>query len=429
MKKYIFLFLTAFAFNAYSQSLSDKLPGQAELAKYRSNLLGLDSLMQKAIVTDSATGLQFYTPAALYKGDYDWDSYFQAIVQIYMGWSSKYIKEGILLFLENENESGFIPRSVPADPWDAKEQVKPFMAQICYLVFEAYGEKDWILKEPYFSQLKKYLDYWLNQMTNKNDGLSFWMSAPHTGMDDQVERAGYWEDAQCEGVDLNCYLVRETLAFSKLAHLAGKEDMAEKYEKISEDRRQAIRKLLWDDKDGFFYDRKVHPEKPLSKTAWVYSPLNSLSAGQYKIPVKSVESFAVLWSKVATPEQARRMIVEHLFNPREFWTPYPVSALAKSEPWYSTTEHPADMGCNWRANVWMPTNYMVYHGLKNYGYNDLASILAQRTKELLDKSGNREYFSSETGEGLGCDPFWGWTLIGHFFDLEENLKWDINNIK
>ncbi len=423
MRKIILLFALIFTSNIFPQNNFDK----SIIEKYRQNLSGIDSLMQNGILTDSATGMQFYTGYA-YKTLYDWDQYFETITQIYMGWPSKYIKDGVLIFLDNEKPDGFIARSVPTDQWDIKEQAKPFIAQICYLVYKSYGEKDWILKEPYFTKLKKYIDYWLNQMTNKKDGLSFWMSAPHTGMDDQIERAGYWEDAQCEGVDLNCYLVRETLAFSKLCSLAGKEKLAEKYAKISEERKQAIRKLLWDDKDGFFYDRKVDPKKPLSKMVWEYSPLNVLSANQYKIPVKSVESFAVLWAKVATPEQAKRMIVEHLFNPREFWTSYPIPALAKSEPWYSTKELPGDMGCNWRANTWMPTNYMIYHGLKFYGYNDLATIVAKRSEELIAKSGNREYYNSETGEGLGMNPFWGWSLLGHFFQLEEKLKWDITNL-
>lgn len=429
MRRSIVLVLVVFAIRAYAQTGPDRLPDQAELAAYRSHLVSLDTLMRKAITTDPKTGLQFYCPGPLYRGDYDWDSYFDAIVQIYMGWPSKYIKDGVLIFLDNENDSGFIPRSIPADKWDIKEQCKPFLAQIAYLVYEAYGEKNWILKEPYFTRLKKYIDYWLNEMTIKKDGLSVWMSAPHSGMDDQVERAGYWGDRQCEGVDLNCYLVRETLAFSKLARLAGKDKMAEKYEKISEERKQRIRELLWDNKDGFFYDRKAHPDKPLSKMVWEYSPLNMLSANRHRIPVKSVESFAVLWAKVATPEQAKRMIVDHLFNPREFWTPYPVAALAKTEPWYSTKELPGDMGCNWRADVWMPTNYMIYHGLRFYGYNTLATILAKQTEGLLHKSGDREYFSSETGEGQGSDPFWGWTLLGYFLPLEQHLSWDINSIK
>jgi len=39
------------------------------------------------------------------------------------------------------------------------------------------------------------------------------MSAPHTGMDNQHERAGFWLDRFCEGVNLNCTLVRECRAF------------------------------------------------------------------------------------------------------------------------------------------------------------------------------------------------------------------------
>ena len=77
----------------------------------------------------------------------------------------------------------------------------------------------------------------------------------------------------------------------------------------------------------------------------------------------------------------------------------------------------------------MPTNYMVYHGLKFYGYPQIASVVAQRTKELMKKAGNREYYNSETGEGVGLDPFWGWSLLGHFFALEEDLTWDLNSDK
>ena len=43
---------------------------------------------------------------------------------------------------------------------------------------------------------------------NKN-GLSAWMSSPHTCMDNQHERSGWWLDCGCEGADLNSYLVKE----------------------------------------------------------------------------------------------------------------------------------------------------------------------------------------------------------------------------
>lgn len=400
----------------------------AKLVQYRQQLTAIDALMRKGILTDDQSGLKYFTGYS-YKTLYDWDQYFETIVQIYMGWPSDYIKNGVIIFLQNQKESGFIARSVPSNQWHDDEHVKPFLAQIALLVYKMYQEKDWILQEPYFSRLKKYLDYWLNDMDGNKNGLSEWMSAPHTGMDNQHERAGFWRDRSCEGVDLNCYLVRELQAFAQLARLARQTALADQYEKLADERARRIRELLWDEKDGFYYDRKVNPDQPLSKMVWEYSGLNGRSANQAQIPVRSVAAFTVLWARVATPEQAKRMVIEHLFNPREFWTPYPVATLAKSEPWYSTIHLPSDMGCSWRANVWIPTNYMVYHGLKFYGYDQLATVLASRTHELMEKSGNREYYNSETGAGVGLEPFWGWSLLGHFFRLEEALDWDLNEIK
>ncbi len=120
---------------------------------------------------------------------------------------------------------------------------------------------------------------------NKN-GLSEWMSGPHTGMDNQHERAGFWRDRNCEGVDLNSYLVKECRAFAKLARLAGKEKMAQEYEAKAQERVLRIRELLWDDKDGFYYDRKAYKDQPISKTVWAFNAMNGRAAGQYKIPGK-----------------------------------------------------------------------------------------------------------------------------------------------
>ncbi len=77
------------------------------------------------------------------------------------------------------------------------------------------------------------------------------------------------------------------------------------------------------------------------------------------------------------------------------------------------------MGCSWRANVWIPTNYIVAHGLRAYGYHDLAALVTQQTHDLVKKSGNREYYDAETGEGCGLDPFWGWSLLAHFMPYEQ----------
>jgi hypothetical protein len=77
----------------------------------------------------------------------------------------------------------------------------------------------------------------------------------------------------------------------------------------------------------------------------------------------------------------------------------------------------------------MPTNYMVYHGLKRYGFHDLASLLAYRSHQLVKMSGDREWYDAETGEGCGLDPFWGWSLLGHFMEYEDQNGMDPTSLE
>jgi putative isomerase len=391
------------------------------LEALRPSLQTEEALMHRGILTEEDTRREYFTGYS-YKTLYDWDQYFESIAQIYMGWPADYIKNGVTIFLDHQLDSGHIARSVPSNELHDPEHVKPFLSQIAMLIYNAYGEYDWITTPHYFPRLQKYIDYWLEEMDINHNGLCEWMSAPHTGMDNQHERVGYWLDRFCEGVDLNSYLVRELRAFARLAELSGKPDLATKYRQKADERAASIRDLLWDETDGYFYDRNARYGEPLMSRhiGWA-SQINGAQADA-RIRVKSVASFTALWARVATPEQARRMVTEHLFNPREFWTPYPVATLAKSERWYSRDWFPADLGCNWRAKVWIPTNYMVYQGLRWYGYTELASLVAHYTQQIVKQAGNREYYDSETGEGCGLDPFWGWSMLGHFMPYEEQAK-------
>lgn len=381
----------------------------------------IDSLMRFGIMTEPVTNLQYFT-GYKYKTLYDWDQYFESIVQIHMGWPSDYIRNGVIIFLKNQRADGFIARSVPSNDWHCNEHVKPFLAQIALLVVDNYGQKDWILNNDYMPLLKKYLDYWLVQMDSNGNGLSEWMSAPHTGMDNQHERAGFWLDRCSEGVDLNCYLVRETRAFARLAELMGDKKTAAEYRKKSGELKTRINELMWDETDGFYYDRKVDPSKPLSKSAQSGARMNHYRTKGALIPVRSASAFTTLFAEVAPADRAERIVREYLFNPREFWSEYPLAVLSKSEPWYSTGYMPTDVGCSWRANVWIPVNYMVCHGLKYYGMDREAATVAYYTRDIVRKSGDREYYDSETGEGLGLDPFWGWSLLGHFIVDEPMVK-------
>jgi neutral trehalase len=159
---------------------------------------------------------------------------------------------------------------------------------------------------------------------------------------------------------------------------------------------------MWDEKEGFFYD------------------LNAKTGERIK--VKTLAGAMPLWAGVATEDQARRLVHDHLFNAAEFWSPYPFPALAKSEVGYVpvglSTDVMAQNTCSWRANTWIPTNYMIFQGLRRYGYGELAELTAHATVRLLRKAGNREYYTSESGRGCGLDPFWGWSPLGWFMPFE-----------
>jgi putative isomerase len=397
------------------------------LIKLRQELQPQEQLMQRGIFTDPDTERTYFTGYS-YKTLYDWDQYFEAIVQIYMGWPSDLIKNGVTIFLDHQRPSGLISRSVPSNEYHDPEHVKPFLSQIALLVYQNYGELDWITSDRYFSRLKCYLEYWLVEMDANRNGLSEWMSAPHTGMDNQHERAGWWLDRFSEGVDLNCYLVRECRAFARLAALAGEAGLSQEYSQKADELAGRICQVMWDEAEGFFFDHNARAgEALMSRHAGWASPLNSQHTE--RIYVKSASAFSALWAGVATPEQARRMAFEHLLNPDEFWTPYPVAALAKSERWYTSDWLPADLGCNWRAKTWIPINYMIFHGLRNYGYTDLAGLVADRTYRLVKESGDREYYDAETGQGCGLDPFWGWSLLGHFMRYEAASQLEMTSLE
>lgn len=397
------LLIITFIGKANAQKAKLTLKTDTALLSLRKTLIAEDSLMNKGILQDTDTR-KFYFTGYAYKTLYDWDQYFESIVQIYMGRPSTHIINGVTIFLDHQKPDGMIVRSVPGNKFHNNEHIKPFLCQISLLVFNNYHETSW-LSETYFNRLQKYLDYWLNQMDGDHNGLSEWMSAPHTGMDNQHERAGWWLDRKSEGVDLNCYLVKEMRAFAAIAETMGKKELSNEYRLKADNKAELIRTKLWDEKTGFFYDNAYK--------------------GNGLIPVKSIAGFSPLWAGIASEKQAKRIIYEQLMNPNEFWSSWPVPTLARSEPGYSEKQLASDLGCSWRANTWIPTNYMIYHALKYYGYHELASVLAFKTNALLKQAGNREYYHSETGTGVGLDPFWGWSLLGHFFIYEDGSAYDI----
>lgn len=348
---------------------------------------------------------------------WDWDQYFEAIALFYSGFPTDYIRNAVKIYLSRQKESGLIERSVPRGGGECyiKHRVhfKPFLAQMALLCHHVDGELNWLNKDDRYERLKKYLVYWLKDMDVRGAGLSVWQEAGHTGMDNHYERAGEWGKEQffCEGVDLNVYIVRECRAMAAIAEVLKKPADKRLFLSWAKQRTDAIQRDLWNEKDGLYYD--FHATK------------------KSRIDVKYVGAFLPLWADIPTKAQANRLVREHLVNPKEFWRPYPIASLAATEPGYveGFIEGQSTGCCSWRAHTWVPTNYMVFHGLRAYGFNKVAEDLAFLTWKMFMRGRFNEYYSSESGIGTGRKPFWGWTCLALFMPHELKRGIDPTSLK
>jgi len=338
-----------------------------------------------------------------YNEFYDWDLYFENLYLSYYGvWP--YCFTNLKEFLNREQPDGYVNRSLIKQR--DRQHFKPFLAQLAVLGSKQnHDDYEW-LRGTYYDRLAKYVDKWFSYDSDHN-GLPVWNSADAAGTDNQWSRGGALSSFQSEGVDLASYLIRELRAMSVIAtHLNLKADSAA-YDRHAGEVAKLINTVLWDEKQGMYFDRN-------EKTG-------------ERIYVKSATNFMPLFAGAATPQRAKRTIHEHLLNPDEFWLPYPVASYAKTEPDYYQGSH---RECNWRGPTWAPTNYMIFQGLRRYGYQAEAHELAKRLFEmaLLKNQALREYYNAETGEGLGQTRFWGFTALYYGMLLESHLDYDSSTL-
>src|SRR6185437_17130993 len=89
-------------------------------------------------------------------------------------------------------------------------------------------------------------------------------------------------------------------------------------------------------------------------------------------------------------EKLKLLVEKHLLNSEEFWTPYPIPSVAKSEKYYVPTDTPFYEGkLLWRGPTWVNTNWFVVKGLQKHGYDDIADEIIKKMSEMIGKYGFR----------------------------------------
>ncbi|MGH9447890.1 MAG: amylo-alpha-1,6-glucosidase, partial [Terriglobia bacterium] len=348
----------------------------------------------KKSIVKPANGLlkhPYLVPSGPYFQLFDWDMYFMGVALSYdnVGKPLATSVEDFLEFVDADADNqGYTPREIaPSGLWALPEMCKPFLAQAAVRASLTMRDFTWI--SPYYNKLADTLRFW-EDTRQSPDGMFRWYNGVESGVDNNPAVSDV-PAVTTEGVDLQCYLYREYQAMAVIASKLGKPADAARYREKASHLAQLVQTKMWSESDGMFFN------------------INSRT-GQL-IRIKEWTDFVPLWAGIATPAQARQTIRDHLLNPKEFWSRHGIRTLAANEPLYNPQSG------YWRGPVWVLPNYLLMHGLMNYGDRKQAERLAKETANLLvhdlkKTGGMNECYNPETGAPAGAGHFVSWDLLG-----------------
>jgi glycogen debranching enzyme len=150
---------------------------------------------------------------------------------------------------------------------------------------------------------------------------------------------------------------------------------------------------MWDEDAGTFLAvRRDNLEKcPRTRRRWWEGP-PSLAT---RFP-PTIGSWLPLLAGVPAPEQAARM-AEVVARP-EWCSAAGICTVGRGDPAFGPDRF-------WRGDTWANTTYLIVRGLADYGFQDLASEIADRTVANAMRNGLPERYHSDTGEPLGLRDY------------------------
>ena len=189
---------------------------------------------------------------------------------------------------------------------------------------------------------------------------------------------------------LNCAAALDAEMLSKMAVVLGKHDDAREFADLAERTRKLISETLWDESRGIFANRQ--------------------RSGGF-VRSLSPTSFYPLLCGAASPAQAARLL-DHLNDESTFGGNYVLPNATRDDPAFADNVY-------WRGRIWPNVNYMVWLGLRRYGFMVEASKLASQSYDLFMKSWREDRIASEnynavTGEAMDqgdTDPFYIWAAM------------------
>jgi hypothetical protein len=204
-----------------------------------------------------------------------------------------------------------------------------------------------------------------------------------------------------EDMTSNALFCRSLRAMESILEEVGEHRAAGEYGRQAVLLAERLENTCWDADDGFFYTRYGSRE------------------GRKFSTVKTASGLLPLFSGLLSEEKASALVDGHLANGSEFWTEWPVPFVSVDEPSHRGWVFPSPFPSLWRTGTWVNINWLVFTGLMDCGYRELARDLAGRTATMVSRSGFREFYNSRTGKGYNGKSYGMSTLV---VDMLERLN-------
>lgn len=324
----------------------------------------------------------------------------------------KLAKDNIRAMFDYQQENGMIIDCiyVNADENNSRDSKPPLCSWAVNAIYEA--NKDTAFVKEMYPQLLKYYRWWYRDRDHNQNKMCEYGSTDGTrvaaawesGMDNAIR----FDDAKIikngknaysydqESVDLNAYLALENRLLRKFSHLIG--------ESFNEpDRSKEIADYFFNTKKHFFFDKRISDNPKYNEKS---------------IIVEGCEAYTPLWANIATKEQVSKML-PILQDTTKFSTYIPFPTVSADNPKFQKNGY-------WRGPIWLDQCYFAIHGLRNYGFENLANKYTCQVFERLEGISQQtpiyENYDTHTGKILEA-PHFSWSaahLLMLYWELTTN---------
>ena len=342
---------------------------------------------------------------------FEWDTFFAASLAAVGDRDLAYANA--IEALNGETPAGFVPNYARSGGWKSFDRSEPPVGSITVLgIYQKYHDR-WFLEDT-FAPLLRWNRWWSqhrdmdgyltwgsdgeNQPANlddssigKREGAILESGLDNSPMYDDVTYDSDTHQLEFADVGLMSLYIADCDALAQIAAELGKSVEVEELRDRSQ-RYRAKLATLWDDKIGIFLNKDLHT----GQSSLTLSPTN----------------FYPLLAKVATSEQARRMMNEHFLNSAEFWGRWVIPSISRNDPAFWDQKY-------WRGRIWGPLNYLVYLGLRNYADPSVSKNFAKKSYDLFEQEWKanghvHENYNAVTGMGDDVDSsdrFYHWGAL------------------